>query len=93
MSKSRTLIAATILSALPLFGMAGTATAESGRNNDNRCDVAIVNNRGDVVRIDEKSPGTRIDGLRCDDGLWVYTTDGHGFRRGDIAAVTLVRER
>ncbi|MEZ5149715.1 hypothetical protein [Rhodococcus zopfii] len=94
MSKSRRLFAITTLSTLSLLGVAGTAAADPMHRSDSgRCDVAIVDDHGRIVRIDEKSPGTRLDGLRCDDGLWRFTTDGNGHRRDDIATATLVRER
>ena len=94
MPKSRRLFAVTTLGALSFLGVAGTATADPPhRSDDGRCDVAIVDDHGSVIRIDEKSPGSRLDGVRCDDGLWLFTTDGDGHRRGDIATGTLVRER
>ena len=94
MSKSRRLIAATIMTVPLLLGFAGTAGADSmHRSEDGRCDVALVDEHGNLIRIDEKSPGTRLDGLRCDDGLWLLTTNGNSHRSGDVATATLVRER
>jgi hypothetical protein len=94
MPKSYKMIAVTILGTLSLFGVTGIAAADPlHRSGNGRCDVAIVDDHGRVIRIDEKSQGTRIDGLRCDDGLWRFTTDGNTYRRGDVAAATLVRER
>lgn len=94
MPRIRILLACAALAALPVLGAAGTAAASTGGYDfDNRCDVAIVDHHGDVIRFDEKSHGTRIDGFRCDDGVWRYDSSGRGHERGDFYSDVLFRER